>query len=572
MKHWVYSPTPDGPAETLARQSSIPVPLARVLVTRGISSAESLDRFLSPRLSDAADPFVLPNMDVAVTRIWEAIRKNQPIIVYGDYDVDGVTSAALMSLVLGDLGARVSRYLPSRMEEGYGLNPDAVERCIAEARPGLIVTTDCGSGAREAVAKARALGVDVVVTDHHELSGPPVDAFAVVNPKLGHDPSARLLSGVGVAFKVCHALVKRGREKRFKAVEQVDLRQYLDLVALGTVADVVPLLHENRILVKHGLVQLNRRDRVGLMALADVAGAKGELGTYHVGFVLGPRMNAAGRLGNAEEALELLLTNDRERAWGLARRLDDANTERRRIEAAIVEAAIRQVEASHDHEEHAGIVVGEAGWHIGVVGIVASRLVTRYGKPVVVIGFDEHGNGRGSCRGIEGVDLLAELKRCAHHLSRFGGHEMAAGLEISRDHFEDFRKAFREACAETLKGGPRTRSLPIDGWVTLTDVLDKTFMDLTTRMEPFGEGNREPVWACRQVEVIGKPRLVGEKHLKFRVGVGGDSCEAIGFNMADRLDNFPEGAIDVAFTLRNNTYLGRTSPQLHLQDFRPTAL
>ena len=510
-------------------------------------------------------------MDAAVTRIWEAIRGKSPIVVYGDYDVDGVTSAALMSLVLTRLGARVTRYLPSRMEEGYGLNPEAVARCIEGDKPGLIVTTDCGSGAHEAVAAAQAAGVDVVVTDHHELSGSAVAAVAVVNPKLGDDPSARLLAGVGVAFKVCHALLKRGREKRWKAAESVDLREMLDLVALGTVADVVPLMHENRILVRHGLAQMNRRERIGLAALADVAGSSGELGTYHVGYVLGPRMNAAGRMGNAGDALELLLTGDAGQARELAVRLDAANQERRKIEADMMQAAIRRIDASHDPSSHFGIVVGEVGWHVGVLGIVASRLVNRYGLPAVVVGFDENGQGRGSCRSIEGFDLLAGLKSCDAHLDRYGGHEMAAGLEITRERFGGFQESFLKACEGRLRGRELDKALRIDGWVTLPEVLDKPFMDITRRMGPFGEGNREPVWACRHVQVIGSPRQVGDKHLKFRVGSGPDSCEAIGFNMADRLAEFPEGPLDIAFNLRTNTYLGRTSPQLHLEDFRASA-
>ncbi len=569
MKQWKLVTGSDGSAETLARQALLPLPLARLLVSRGITSSVEAERYLNPRLSDSSDPFLLPGMEAAVERIWKAISDKSPIAVHGDYDVDGVTSAALMSLVLTRLGAKVSRHLPNRMEDGYGLGLDAVERCIRDDKPGLIITTDCGSSSHQAVAAARAAGVDIVVTDHHEITGEPADALAVVNPKLGTDPSARILSGVGVAFKVCHAVLKRGREHRRKIAADLDLRQYLDLVALGTVADVVPLRGENRILVRHGLAQLNRLERVGLKVLAEVAGVKGEQGTYHVGFVLAPRMNAAGRLGNAGEALELLLTEDAGEAERLALGLESSNKERKRIEVDIMEAAIAQIEATHDLASHYGIVVGDVGWHIGVVGIVASRLVSRYGRPAIVVGFDDEGRGRGSCRSVEGFDLLSGLACCSDHLRRFGGHEMAAGLEVTQEHFGAFRAAFHGTCSDLLKGKSPPRTLLIDGWLTLQEILEKGFVEVISRMEPFGEGNPEPVWAIRNVQVIGKPRLVGKAHMKMRVGVGADSCEAIGFNMADRLADFPEGAIDIACMIRTNTYLGRTSTQLHLLDFAP---
>jgi single-stranded-DNA-specific exonuclease len=568
VKHWKVSTPDDGPAEELARQSFLPLPLARVLFSRGVTTAAEADRFLNPRLSDMGDPFRLPDMEKAVERIWKAIQDESPIVVYGDYDVDGVTSAALMSLVLTHLGARVTRHLPNRMEEGYGLGAEAVERFVRTDQPGLIITTDCGTGSHEAVAVARALGVDVVITDHHEVSDSPAAAVAVVNPKLGSDPSSRILAGVGVAFQVCYAVLKRGRERRRKATADLDLRSHLDLVALGTISDMVPMLHENRILVRHGLAQLNRRERKGLQALVEVAGAKGELGAYHVGFVLGPRINAAGRLGNAGDALELLLTGDAERAGSLAQKLDGANRDRKQIEKGIMDEAIRRIDADFDPGSHFGIVVGDAGWQVGVVGIVASRLANRYGRPAIVVGFDETGTGRGSCRSIEGFDLLSGLKRCSDYLARYGGHEMAAGLEVQREQFESFQKAFHEACADLLKGRDLRKTLVIDGWLSLPELLEPAFMDGVNRMAPFGEGNPEPVWGLKEVQVIGTPKVVGQAHLKMRVGVGGASCEAIGFNMADRLETFPPGSLDLAFTLRANTYLGRTTPQLHLQDFR----
>lgn len=569
MRSWRLREIEDGPVRELARLSLLPLPLARALALRGVVIASEVDRFLNPRLSDVADPFVLPAMDAAVERIWKAIKTGESIVVYGDYDVDGVTSAALMSHVLTCLGGRVHRFLPSRMEEGYGLNAVTVDRCVASFKPGLIITTDCGSSSHDAAIAAAKAGVDIVVTDHHEIgSSGPAPVIALVNPKLGPDAQARCLSGVGVAFKVCHALLKRGRDQNQKTALTLDLRGVLDLVALGTVSDMVPMIHENRILVRHGLAQLNRRERLGLHTLAEVAGATGELGTYHVGFVLGPRMNAAGRMGRADEALELLITEDPDKARELATFLDSANQDRKQVESKIMEEAVSQIDAYYDPALHFGIVVGKVGWHVGVVGIVASRLVSKYGRPAIVVAFDENGVGRGSCRSIEGFDLLGGLQACAGHLHRHGGHEMAAGLEIHWDSFEAFQKAFSAVCEKKLKGCDLRRTLELDSWMTLAEVLDPKFLDVTARMGPFGEGNTEPVWGLKNMQLVGAPRILKDSHLKLRVGLGRDVCDVIGFKMAERLDELADGPVDLAFNLRANTYMNRTSPQLNLIDFR----
>jgi len=569
VKNWRLRKIEDGPVLELARRSLLPAPLARALILRGVPAGGDVERYLNPRLSDVLDPFTLPAMEAATARIWKAIKAGEMIVVYGDYDVDGVTSAALMSHVLTRLGGHVHRFLPSRTEEGYGLNAETVARCISAYKPGLIVTTDCGSGSHEAALAASSAGVDIVVTDHHEVGvAGPAPVVALVNPKLGADPQARCLSGVGVAFKVCHALLKKGRDQKQKTALSLDLREFLDLVALGTISDMVPMLHENRILVRHGLAQLNRRERLGLRVLSEVAGATGELGTYHVGFVLGPRMNAAGRMGKADDALELLLTEDPAKARELAVFLDSANQERKQVENEIMEEAVRRIDAFYDPGAHFGIVVGEVGWHVGVVGIVASRLVGKYNRPAIVVGFDENGMGRGSCRSIEGFDLLGGLNVCSEYLSRHGGHEMAAGLEVQQGVFEQFQKAFFAVCEKGLKGRDLRRTLEIDSWVSMAEILGPGFLDVTTRMGPYGESNAEPVWGLKSVQLVGAPRVLKEAHLKMRVGVGVDVCDAIGFKMADRLKDLPEGPVDLAFNLRANTYMNRTTLQLNLIDFR----
>ncbi len=566
MKHWRIAAADDGLARELARQAVLPFPIAHVLAARGITTPDGIDRFLKPRLSELSDPFELPEIAVAVDRIWRAIETDEPITVYGDYDVDGVTATALMVTVLAALGARVSACLPNRMDEGYGLTPESLARCLEAHHPRLIITVDCGTGSHEAVALAREAGVDVVVTDHHPVSGTPAAAVAVVNPKCGTHPHQRMLAGVGVAFKLCHALLKTGRERGHAASAAVDLRDHLDLVALGTIADVVPVLGENRILIRHGLTRLNGKSRVGLRALAEVAGASGELGAYHVGFVLGPRLNAAGRLGNAEMALDLLLTGDADRAGAVAITLDTANRERKRIESDILDTAMERIDAEFDPARHFAVVVGEDGWHVGVVGIVAARLAARYSRPAVVVGFDETGLGRGSCRGIDGIDLAGMLALCTRHLCKHGGHEKAAGLELHRREFEAFRQTFQDACATALSGRDLRPELRVDAWVTVAETLDPAFFSALTQLAPFGEQNPEPVWAARGVQTVGPPRKVGTGHLKLTIGEGARRVEAIGFGMADR--PLPGGPMDVAFTVRKNTYLGHETLQWQLVDFR----
>ena len=433
-------------AGRLAGELGIPAPLVALLVARGFSDAEAVDHFLNPRLSDMSDPFLLPGMDKAVDRIWKAIDAGQQIVVFGDYDVDGITSAALMIQVLVRLGAKVRPFLPHRIDDGYGLAEETLQRCIDELRPRLVITVDCGTGAVGSVKLAGRAGVDVVVTDHHEPSGSLAPAIAVVNPKLGVDEDSKALAGVGVAFKVCHALIKRGRQNGRTTAETVDLRPYLDLVGVGTIADVVPLKAENRILTRYGLDQLNQTKSVGLKALIEVAGIRGRLDAYHVGFLLGPRLNAAGRLGDAQAALDLLLTDDPQRAREVAAQLDQSNHERRDIEKQIVEEATKELVSCFDPKKHFSLVLARKGWHPGVIGIVASRIGQSYRRPTIVIALDETDEGRGSCRSIEEFNIVEHLAKCSDLLIRFGGHAMAAGLDVRVANIEAFRGEIQSGC------------------------------------------------------------------------------------------------------------------------------
>lgn len=563
---WVTSPQAPAEAERLGRELGVPAPLAQVLLNRGLEGAAAADRFLHPRLSELGDPFELPDMDAAVARLWEAIDRGEPLAVFGDYDVDGVTATALLVQVIRALGGRVAPFLPRRAEDGYGLSEEALAKCIGRHRPGCIVTVDCGTNAVASVAAARAAGVDVVLTDHHAFAGTRPPAVALVNPHRGAAAPWSDLSGVGVAFKLCHGLVKRGREEG-RAEAELDLRKHFDLVALGTVADIVPLRGENRTLVRFGLEALNRRPCAGVRALVGVAGLRDPVQAHHIGFVLGPRLNAAGRLGTAEKALELLLAESEEDAVPLARELDEANRRRREIEKTSFEEACRQVEARGPSGALRGLVAASRGWHPGVVGIVAARLVRRYHRPSVVISIDG-ASGRGSCRSIEPFNLVEALDACGDLLERHGGHAMAAGLEVRDENIEAFTARFDAVARERLRDGDLVPVQHVDAWMTLPEA-DGALLTAMQDLRPFGCANPSPVWGVRGVRVVGEPRTVGERHLKLLLADGGRQMDAIAFGQADR--EVPPGPIDVAAQLELNRYRGREQLQLQVKAFRPAA-
>lgn len=538
----------------------------------GYRDMAEIERFLNPRLSDLSDPFLLPDMEPAARRLQQAILADESIAVYGDYDVDGIVSTALLVQVLHRLGAPVvTPCLPSRQEEGYGLSLAALKRCMAQCKPSLLITVDCGTNDTEAVQLAKTAGIDVLITDHHESSGQRAEALAVVNPKLGQDNNLKVLAGVGVVFKLCHGLLKIGRNQGLPVARAVDLREYLDFVAVGTVADIVPLTGENRILVRHGLTQMNQALAPRWKSLVDIAGIRGAIDAQHIGYGLGPRLNAAGRMGNADTSLELLLTDNMERAHEIAVELDGANRERQKIESDIVAEAMREIDAYFNEHEHYGLVIAKTGWHAGVIGIVASRLVARYRRPVVVVAFDpdspggRDGVGRGSCRSIKGYHLLKGLERCRQNLVTYGGHEMAAGLEIKRDQYEAFRTAFNQAVKAGLEGRDLRPIQRINAWITLEQVNDALFAAMEA-LRPFGQDNPVPVLAVRGVRIQGQPRRVGVNHLRFMVGDGRTSRSAIAFRMADM--SIPDGPVDVAFTFQKNNFMGNETLELNVQDIR----
>ena len=563
--------TPDADAARvgdLAGALALPAPIVRALLHRGLGDAAAIDRYLRPRLSDLGDPFALPDMAPAVDRVWRAIDAGERIVVHGDYDVDGVAATALLTRALRGLGADAQSFLPRRMDDGYGLQEDTVDRCVTELGARLLVTVDSGTNADAAVRRAAAQGVDAVVTDHHEPHGALAPAVAVVNPRRAPDAPWSDLAGVSVAFKLAHALVKRGRDAGRPAAAALDLRGDLPLVALGTIADIVPLRRENRILARFGLDEMTRAPSAGLSALIAKAGVRPPIDGEHVGYYLGPRLNAAGRLGTAEASLELLLTEDPARARALAEELDRANRERQDVENGILAEAVAQVEAAFRPERDYAIVAAARGWHPGVIGIVASRLVSRFRRPAVVIALDGAGGGRGSCRSVPDLNLVESLAECEAHLRRFGGHAMAAGLEIEEADVGAFREALNAVAARRLAGIDLRPVETIDAWISLNEA-DESLLGHIDAMRPFGCGNPAPVWATSGARLLRPPRVVGTRHLKLCVATAGSPIEAIAFGMAGRA--IPEGPIDIAFRLQRNTFNGATRLQLNVRDLRASA-
>lgn len=550
--------------------------LAQCLIHRGLGEFETISRFLEPRLKDLANPCLLPNMQVAVERLLAARQKGELLVIFGDYDVDGVTATALLTEVLGGLGWNVKYYLPHRLEEGYGLSREAVENCVQKLSPQLLLAVDCGSTAVSTIAWLSEKGIDVIVLDHHQVSTPCPAAVALVNPRIGNPGATSSCSGItaqnvdlcaaGLAFKLAHALVKRMRDNGVEAAIKLDLRLWLDLVALGTIADLVPIIGENRILVTAGLERLNASHRPGLRALMDVAQCPRPIGCYEVGFQLAPRLNAAGRLENAEDALRLLLARDLSEAEPLAQNLDSRNRERQKIERGIAEQVIGAVRARFDPGKDFVVVEGQLSWHIGVVGIVASRVLQQFYRPSIILG----GEGeiwRGSGRSVEGFDLAAALRACSDLLVSHGGHAMAAGLSIHRDNIERFRTRINELARAALLPEQLSPSMKLDCAVGLSELTLQQVEELA-RLNPCGQGNPQVRLLVGSLSHQKPPRRMGKdnQHVKFWVTDGRQTMEAVWWNCGG--SPLPDSRFDLAVTPATNDYDGRRTVQLKVLDWR----
>ncbi|SEU18191.1 single-stranded-DNA-specific exonuclease RecJ [Stigmatella erecta] len=568
---WLLPDAVDQQVASLARELGLHPLASRILLHRGYRTPEAASAFLSDKLSDLPDPFLLKGMVTAVERITRALRGGEKITLYGDYDVDGVCSTSLLTLFLRELGARPSTYIPHRMGEGYGLNLQAMDRIAADGTR-LLVTLDCGITSVAEVARARELGMDVVIVDHHTVPEVLPPAVAVLNPhQPGCDYPTKTLCAAGVAFNLCMGLRKHLREAGFFATRKEPLlKGLMDLVALATVADVVPLTGANRILVAHGLQELTAARRHGVRALKEVAGVEPEapVTAGQVGFRLGPRINAAGRLHDASLGLQLLTSESLEEARRLAGVLDRANAERQGIESSILSEALKQAEGlSHAR----GFVLYAEGWHPGVIGIVASRVVERFHRPTVMVGVNE-GIGKGSARSIEGFHLYDALHGCSGMLARFGGHKYAAGLTIEAGRLPAFREAFERVAFERLTPDDLIPRCRVDA-VVMPHELDERAVESLQRLGPFGQGNPEPVLVLRKQ--LARPRVLtpktghGHAHLKLAL-VDAPGVDAIGFGMADRL-SLVEGPVDLAFQVGMDTFRGQRRVSLKLKDLRIAA-
>jgi single-stranded-DNA-specific exonuclease len=552
--------------DLLTRELGVSPIIARLLCIRGLGERETARRFLNPTLDDLHDPFRLTDMTVAIERIRGAVARRERIAIHGDYDVDGVTSTVILRRALELLGADVIHFIPERLRDGYGLQIPALDRLHAEGVR-LVISVDCGIRAAEAARHATALGLDLIITDHHEPDDALPQALAVINPKRRDCTYPdKNLAGVGVALKVVQALC-------LKADRMNWLPAFVKIAAIGTLADMVPLTGENRIIAKLGLGMLSAGPhRVGLRALLDVCGLSGkEIDGYHIGFVIGPRINAAGRMSTPDIAARLLLASDEamaDEARGLAELLDSENLRRRAEEAAIVTEASAAVDADLDIGSRSVIVVAGEGWHRGVIGIVASKLVDVTHKPAIVLSIDGD-TAHGSCRSIPSFNLLAALESCADVMTKFGGHKQAAGLTLDSSRISELRARVNAYADGQLRTEDLRPRLSIDGALTFSSISEQVASDLAA-LGPFGIGNPRPVFSASSVEIVDGPRLLKERHLKMSFRQEGKVIRGIAWRAADR-EAFVaanRGAVDVAFSLELDRWRGQRYLQLSVADFR----
>ena len=568
QKAWEITPINKTKCEGFSKALNVSPLLAHLLLKRDISSVEDARVFISSNISFLHDPFLLKDMEKAVERIEAAIENEEVILIYGDYDVDGLTATALLFLILKEYGARLTYYIPDRLKEGYGLNVEALKGTCKKG-VGLVISVDCGITSFEEVNYLKKQGIDCIILDHHEpLKQILPNALAIIDPlqnKCGYPYKG--LTSVGLVFKLALALRRKLKHKHVR--ELPPLEEHLDLVALGTISDVAPVTGENRILIKHGLKYLATTRKRGLRALIEVAGIgrKRRFFTDTVGFILGPRINASGRVSSGLQALRLLLTDDEREAKILAEGLDKENQRRQSIEEVILKEAISKVERDVNFKSHRVIVISSDKWHPGVIGIVASRIVEKFYRPTVLIAFNEN-LGRGSGRSIKNFHLFEALNKCKEHLVEYGGHEHAAGLTVFKDEIDAFREQLNSIANEVLKPLDLIPRLEIDAEILFSDLTSKLIKELEL-LEPFGVGNVKPVFAVRNLSLRSKPKIVNSNTLKLWVTDGELTYEAVGFKRAlDFKLDFTTNRFSLAFTPSANEWQGQEVIQLQLKDLR----
>ena len=561
---WVQPEVDDHAVSDLQVSHDLCRPLALALASRGLTAETAAD-FLRPSLQSLSDPYSLKGTEIAAERLWRAARDRERVLIHGDYDTDGITAAVLLSAVLSENGISSDIFLPHRIDDGYGMTVDSIDKANCSDYS-LLVTVDCGINSVEAVAAARERGLEVIVTDHHEPGDLLPDACAVIDPKLPATPEEIIdLAGVGVAFKLCHAFLKFGREHGLGGHE-TDLREHLDLVALGTVADIVPLLHENRILVRHGLPILSQQKKPGIRALCESARLNREnLSAVDIAFRLAPRINAPGRMGDPALSMALLTATSMVDAGPLADAIEQTNLRRRELENQVVALAEAQLRSPRLPRLEASIVVCGEDWHAGVLGIVAARLSRIHHLPTVVLGRETNGALAGSVRGVPGVNVVEALHAIGHLLERYGGHAMAAGVSLQQDRLADFAQAFDLAVKRLRTAQAQAPQLPIDGEIGISELNDR-FFEQRRWLEPFGHGHAEPRFLCRNLSP-GWVARAGREHSRGVL----ENCDgqSLGFVAFQRLpESFPEPPWDLVVKPQLNTYNEKTRPQLEIVDLR----
>lgn len=563
---WVYAePEQEENISTLQEQLGVSEKIARLLTLRGVDSYEKAKSFFRPDLSKIHDPFLMKDMDKGTERLAEAIREGQKILIYGDYDVDGTTSTSVLYIFLKKFGVDVDFYIPHRFKEGYGINEEGIQHAI-DTNTDLIVSVDCGITAVEETEVAKKHGIDLVICDHHNVADTIPDAVAVLDPKR-EDCNYPFdgLSGAGVGFKLVQGTIKK------LGLSDDMAFQLLDLVAISIASDIVPIRDENRILMAEGLKRINTKPRVGIKALLDLINLDiGSISTSNIVFSIGPRINAAGRMGDATKAVLLLISETESEARSRAQELEDINVARRNKDSETMEEAEAMVDKEFNLDKVSSMVLHQPDWHLGVIGIVASRLVDAYGRPAVMLSTVD-GKIKGSARSIEGFNIYEAFKECEDLLEQFGGHEYAAGLTIRKENLEEFRQRIDDIAANYLSDDDFTPELRIDDSLDLSEV-DMRFWKLLSQFEPFGPGNLRPIFVSRDVTVEGVPTIVGKGHLKMKVSQNGSGAfDVIGFNMHDYLPmvrNSGDDTLDIAYSLEENHWNGRRTLQVRLRDVR----
>ncbi len=560
VKKWQICNTDEEKIDEISKKYQINKLLATILVNRNITEEKQVLKFLKPTRQDFYNPFLMPDMEIATDRIIEAINKKQKIIIYGDYDADGITSITVLKSFLKNQKLDVHTYIPNRLKEGYGLNKPAIKK-IADEKYDLMITVDCGISGIEEVEYANSLGLETLITDHHEVGDILPNAIAVVDAKRKDNKyPCRDLAGVGVVFKLIQGLsIKLG-------LKEEEYLKYLDIVSVGTISDIVPLVDENRVIAKLGLMLVNQTKNLGLKSLLISSGYK-KVDSTTISFGVAPRINACGRMGHAEEALKLFLSNNINEVTELTKRLNEYNLKRQEIEKNIYEEALWQINQKHLDKNDTIVVAGE-NWHHGVIGIVASKITELYFKPSILLCYEED-LAKGSGRSIPGFDLYDALTKCAGSIYKFGGHSMAIGITIKRDNFEEFSKKI-EKVAQDEHIQDIVPIINIEGKINLNEI-NKEMVKTIKELEPFGEGNKTPIFVFKNLKVDSIRALSEGKHLKLTLKDGNTIVSAIGFNLGNLAEEYKIGdKIDVAGVLEINTFGGEDSIQINIKDIMKT--